>query len=685
MEAIPMVSGNSKQQTDQMTQSLSGLAQLSESFWRIQSSTDFWSSVKQTLKTLKNLIHFDHALVLIYNKDKHTFDWQGIGSISNSTVKRLQARLFETVFYYVISDKHPLILDHTISEILEGHNPLEPGDGSCLAVPIIQYEQAIGLMVLENAEPRAFAQQDIHIALLYANHLGFAYHRLQNPVLDESLAYRYHNLFQQINVPIFNCSTDGKLQCANQAFLDIMELQDIQDVFSINFFSCIELVQRKHVSFKTLVKRCGFFKNIEASIQRQDGNKITALLSIIPLRDNTKNITGYEGVVLDISEKRDLENQLIQAQKLGALGSLTGGIAHDFNNLIGGIMGCASMILTEMPESHPFYGDVKTIMNASKRAADLTGQLLSFSRKHQYKLQNVCTHTLIQELMNLLVRTLPKNIQIRTEIEPEVHPIRVDATQMEQALMNICINARDAMPSGGELTIQAENIYLDSRARQITKSLEPGPYVLFRIGDTGTGMDKELQDRIFEPFFTTKSINKGSGLGLAIVSDIIHKHHGCISVQSEINKGSLFEILIPAGVSEEEKERMKDDDLILHPGNETILLVDDEEVIRRMSKRMLEKSGYLVLLAKDGEEAVEIYEKQHVDLVIIDMIMPKLDGFRTLQRLKEKNPNVKAVLFTGNITQEGQKRCMEAGFLDLVTKPFETQTFLSALRKALDK
>ncbi|MBN2104898.1 response regulator [bacterium] len=685
MEAMGKIAGNSKKEIETITQSLNGLTRLSESFWHIQSSTDFWNAVRNTLDTLKSLISFNHAIVMIYNHDKHHFDWQRLGSIPQSTIKELQSKIFETLFYYVISDKRPLILDHTLKEIVAGHDPMTTGDGSCLAVPIIQHEQAIGLLILEHSKPHAFTDQNSHVALLYANHLGFSYYRLQNPITEESLAHRYHHLFERINVPLFYCATEGFLQCANQAFLDLMELRDIQDVFDINFFDRIQLVQQHPNSFHELVKKCGFLKNLEARIQCQDGQVITVLISIMPLRDENRQVTGYEGVVWDISEKRDLEAQLIQAQKLGALGSLTGGIAHDFNNLIGGIMGCASMLLSEIPDSHPFYGDVMTIMNASKRAADLTGQLLSFSRKHQYEIKDVSIHLLINEVLNILSRTLPKNIQIHTEIEPDLHPLHVDATQMEQALMNICINARDAMPSGGILTIEAESVFLDHRAMQITKNLQPGSYVLIRIRDTGCGMSKELQDHIFEPFFTTKSVNNGSGLGLAIVADIVEKHKGCISVQSEDGKGSMFEMLIPAGLSEQEKENLEDEGLNLPAGDETVLLVDDEDVIRRMGKRMLEKYGYQVILARNGEEAIKIFKDHHVDLVILDMIMPKLDGFRTLGRLQKIDSKVKALLFTGNITEEGQKRCKEAGFVDLVTKPFETGDFLQIVRDAIDQ
>jgi CheY-like chemotaxis protein len=256
---------------------------------------------------------------------------------------------------------------------------------------------------------------------------------------------------------------------------------------------------------------------------------------------------------------------------------------------------------------------------------------------------------------------------------------------MEQALMNICINARDAMPTGGTLTIEASNIFLDHRATQITKTLQAGSYVLIRIHDTGCGMSKALQEHIFEPFFTTKSVNNGSGLGLAIVADIVRKHNGCVSVQSKEGKGSMFEMLIPAGLSDQEKLSFDDKDRSLPGGDEILLLVDDEDVIRRMSKRMLEKYGYHVILAQNGEEAVQIFKTQHVDLVILDMIMPKLDGFRTLAKLQKIDKDVKAVLFTGNITEEGQKRSKEAGFLDLITKPFETGDFLQTVRKAIDR
>jgi PAS domain S-box-containing protein len=664
--------------------SLNGLGHLSEMFWKIKSSTDFWKAVNSTLESLNSIINFQNGIVLIYNHDKHSFDWQRTGSVSKSLIREITTRFFDTIFHYVITDKRPLILDHSIKEILNGYNPVKAGKGACLAVPILLNQQAIGIIILENKRPRMFTEQDMHLAMLYANHLGFSYHRLQYPIVEESMALRYHHLFERINVPLFYCSREGILQFANQAFLDLMEIRDIQEAIEIDLFNQIEFVKHKQTQFQDLIKRCGYFKNLEAQLHRFDGQELTVLISILPLRDEKREVSGFEGVIWDISDRRELEDQLIQAQKLGALGSLTGGIAHDFNNLIGGIMGCASMLLTEMPESHPFYGDILTIMSASKRAAELTGQLLTFSRKHKYQLKNVNTRSLIQEVFGLLSHTLPKNIQIKTEIDDDISPIVVDATQIEQALMNICINARDAMPHGGVLTLEAHNIVLDERATQITRILEPGPYVLFRIRDTGSGMSKELQEHIFEPFFTTKSVNNGSGLGLAIVAEIVQKHHGCISVQSEKGKGSLFEMLIPAGMTEEEKALMKTQEMELWGGTETLLLVDDEAVIRRMSKRMLERFGYKVVVACDGLEAIEVFRNESIDLAIIDMIMPRLDGFKTLKQLQKVTPDVKAILFSGNVTEEGKKRCFESGFKDLVTKPFEASYFLQVVRRVID-
>ena len=368
-----------------------------------------------------------------------------------------------------------------------------------------------------------------------------------------------------------------------------------------------------------------------------------------------------------------------------SIGTMAGGIAHDFNNLLGGMLGYASIIKMKLKPTDTIYKYVDLIEKAGERAATLTGQLLAFSRKGKYEIVPVNINDSIHNVLDMIKRTTNKNIEISCSMADNIPRIAGDPTQIEQTIMNICINAIDAMPNGGKLQIETESICLDNAFSAIHPGAKPGNYIHITISDTGHGMDKETIPRIFEPFFTTKDKDKGTGLGMSMVYGIVKNHGGYINVYSEPDKGSLFNIYFPPltkALAEKEAKILTES---AERGQETILVIDDEEIIRTMFQDLLETLGYTVLLATDGEDGLKIYQdrRDEIDLVIIDMIMPKMDGKKTYLELKKINPDIKTILASGFSEDAVVQEILYAGINAFIHKPFTATELSKKIREVL--
>ena len=342
------------------------------------------------------------------------------------------------------------------------------------------------------------------------------------------------------------------------------------------------------------------------------------------------------GLARDITERKKAEeeqerlrSQLLQAQKMEAIGTLAGGIAHDFNNLLTIINGYAEMILMDKTEDDPIYADLKKILETGLKGADMVRRLLGFSKNAPISLQRLDLNLMVQDSVSLMKRTFPKMIEIETILAKDAATVNADAVQVEQVLMNMCINARDAMPDGGHLRIETRNITVDEDYCSLHVGAKPGRYVLFEVSDTGTGMSQETMDRVFEPFFTTKGwdFRKGTGLGLSVSKGVVEQHGGWITCRSELAKGTTFTVYFPA-IKDSPTLRETDPAAGTVPGAEKILLVDDEEYVRDLGKRILEHAGFTVITAANGKEALEIYsrERSNIALVVLDLIMPQMSG-----------------------------------------------------------
>ena len=393
-----------------------------------------------------------------------------------------------------------------------------------------------------------------------------------------------------------------------------------------------------------------------------------------------------QGVLYDITEYKRLEDQLRQAQKMEAVGQLAGGVAHDFNNLLMVIQAHADRILGQLPQTDSCYADAVEIHNATTRAASLTRQLLAFSRKQILQPKVLDLGVVLTEIGKMLDRLLGTTITVHLQIEPGLGKVKVDRSQLDQAILNLAVNARDAMPDGGTLKIQAQNVDFSETQIWQHSSLPPGSYVVLEIGDTGVGIDPDAQSRIFEPFFTTKAPGKGTGLGLAMVYGVVKQSDGAIAVWSERGRGTIFKIFFPKCDEESAFRQSVPSDPERSTGSETILLVEDQPAIREVMSAYLKRLGYSVLAAPDGEAALGIaaVQQKSIDLVVTDLLMPNMGGRELAARMAQLHPETKVLFMSGYPDQEVQGEEGLTEEVEIMEKPFSLTSLAAKARSVLD-
>ena len=424
-------------------------------------------------------------------------------------------------------------------------------------------------------------------------------------------------------------------------------------------------------------------KSFGYEIIRKDGTKRAVEASISLRRDAEGKPIGFRGIVRDISEKQRLQAQLQHAQKIESIGTLAGGIAHNFNNLLMGIQGNASMMLFDVDARNPRHKNLKNIEKLVENGARLTAQLIGYARGGSYEVKPASLNQLVKETSDTFGMT-KKEITVHQKLSRKLYGIKADQGQIEQVLLNLYINAADAMPGGGNLFLETMNV-TDKDMTGKHYKLKPGNYVLLTVRDTGGGMVRETKERIFEPFFTTKGLASGTGLGMASAYGIIKGHGGYIDLYSKIGEGTIFSIYLPAAEKVIEEKKVLSDEL--EKGKGTILLVDDEEMVLEAGEELLKHLGYEVLLAGDGQEALELYKKNHdmIDLVLLDMVMPVMGGGEAYDRMKRINANVKVILSSGYSLEGEAKEILRRGCDAFIQKPFKLEQLSQKLREILYK
>ena len=420
--------------------------------------------------------------------------------------------------------------------------------------------------------------------------------------------------------------------------------------------------------------------------KKKDNSLFEEEAAISPIRNAEGSILNYVAIKRDVTKEMSLQRQLSQSQKMEAVGTLAGGVAHDFNNILQVALGYSELILDEEELPEHLKPDINKIYESVRRGADLVQRLLTFSRKAEIKPVPLNLNHRIKEMRKIIERTIPKMIEIRLLLADNPARINADPTQIDQVLMNLTLNARDAMPDGGTLTFETSNVSLDEEYARANIEATRGLYVLLRVSDTGSGMDTDTLKHIFEPFYTTKSVGAGTGLGLAMVHGIVKQHGGHITCTSEPGHGTTFSVYLPALISDDEEAQARVTELP-PGGSEMILLVDDEEHIRDVGSRILTKAGYKVIEASNGEEALNIYQERRdeISLVLLDWVMPKMGGKQCLEGLLSMNPSVKVVMASGVSANGFAKEEPLRGAKGFVNKPFGIRQMLSVLREVLDE
>ncbi|MBF0550079.1 MAG: response regulator [Deltaproteobacteria bacterium] len=500
---------------------------------------------------------------------------------------------------------------------------------------------------------------------------------------------KYRSLVESIVDWVWAVDADGRYTFSNSAVKNLLNY-DVGDVVGVLAWRLVHPEDREilQVLFQKGVAEKTGWTDLALCRIHQDGSERFFESSAQPIFDAAGHLIGFTGVDRDVTARLRLESQLQRAQKMEAIGTLAGGIAHDFNNLLQAIQGFSELLLLESSEKDPIYRRLQGIYRAAKRGGILTRQLLAFSRKVEVKLQQLDLNHEIRELRKLLDHTLPKMIGIGLRLADDLWPVEADPAQIEQVLMNLAINAKDAMPDGGDLIIETKNHTITERYGKTHLDVNPGDYVTISVIDTGHGMTKDIQAHIFEPFFTTKESGRGTGLGLAMVYGIVKKHGGHVMCYSEPGHGTTFNIFLPAipqtapAVSEEKIQRP-----IYESGTETILLVDDEDFIRNVGRQVLTKFGYTVFTASDGESALVLYREKgkNIDLVLMDLIMPGMGGRKCLTELLKINPDLKVIMASGFAGPEPANLAIKDGARGFLNKPYETREMLRLIRQVLEQ
>ncbi|MCX8116574.1 MAG: PAS domain S-box protein [Desulfobacterota bacterium] len=442
-----------------------------------------------------------------------------------------------------------------------------------------------------------------------------------------------------------------------------------------------------------IVKEKGFFRG-EWNFVRKDGSEIPMEVALSPIQGHDGSIKGYVSVLRDITERkraeRDmalLQEQLRQSQKMEAIGRLAGGIAHDFNNILTVMKGVCQLSLLDLREDDPLYGNLKEIDQSVERAADLTRQLLAFGRKQIMDMRVLDLNGVVKGLEKMMKRIIGEDIQLLTYLTENVGRVKADIGQIEQVIVNLVVNARDAMPQGGTLTIETANVDLDEEYAKRHVGVNPGPYVMLSISDTGVGMTPEVKERIFEPFFTTKERGKGTGLGLSTVYGIVKQSGGNIWVYSEPGQGTTFKIYLPRVDEPPPEERREEVTREIPVGGETVLVVEDEEAVRKLAVRFLKKLGYRVLEASDGGEALLLCEKHPdpIHLILSDVVLPGINGREVVERLQKIHPEARALFMSGYTDNVIVHFGILEGGVEFLQKPFTLEKLARKVREVLDK
>jgi PAS domain S-box-containing protein len=589
---------------------------------------------------------------------------------------------------HLIRTGEPLLATPEVLQAMEDRGEVARNGSRSLdwmGVPLRVNSHTFGALVVQTYSKNIrYGERDKEILTFVSRQVASAVEIKRNEQALRRSEARYRSLVQSSVYGIYRSSLEGRFLDINPALITMLGYESAEQVLLLDPEKDVFAQPQEHARLVDEFRRSGRLDGIEVKWKRREGNTITVRISGRAVSSADEPADVLEAIAEDVTDRRALEDQFRQAQKMEAVGRLAGGVAHDFNNLLMVISGYAEVILAKLPLEDPLHEKGRAIQLAADRATTLTRQLLAFSRKQLLELKVVDVNAIVQDMERLLRPLIGENIELVTLLAPTAAHTRADAGQLEQVLMNLVVNAKDAMPSGGKLTIQTQNVVMDESHRRDQQFIRPGVYVMLSVADTGTGMDRETQSRIFEPFFTTKEKGKGTGLGLSTVYGIVKQSGGYVMVQSEQGRGTAFQIYLPQVEGTAEKHATPAPDPALG-GTETVLLVEDEESVRQLVRDTLAAKGYQVLEAESGEAGLAEAARYQgtISLVITDVVMPGMSGRELVKQLAQSRPDAR-VLYLSGYTEDAivSDGSIESGTAFL-QKPFSLQSLSRKVREVL--
>ena len=592
---------------------------------------------------------------------------------------------------YVIRTGEPLLCTLEVFDTLQQRGEVDligAPSVDWMGVPLKTGNRTFGVLVVQSyAERVRFGEKDREVLTFVSHQVATAIEHKRHEEALRLSESRYRSLVQSAVYGICRCTPDGRFLDVNPALVSMLGYDAAKEVLALDPKREVYTSAAEHARLMREFERALRLDNLEVHWKRKGGELITVRLSGRLVVTQNENDSVVEMFAEDITERRVLENQLRQSQKMEAIGRLAGGVAHDFNNLLTVISGYTELLIERTDSASPLYPKIESIHHATERAAALTRQLLAFSRKQLLELKVVDINRIVSEMERLLCPLIGENIELQTRLAPDLGRTRADTGQIEQVLMNLVVNSKDALPHGGRITIQTANVEVGhDQFRHEYHYIRPGSYVLLAVSDNGQGMDAETQARIFEPFFTTKERGKGTGLGLSTVYGIIKQSGGYILVQSELEKGTTFCIYLPRVEEPAETARPVRVQPAQSSASETVLLVEDEESVRQLVRETLEAKGYKVLEADHGAAALQIAERHSgpIDILITDVVMPGMNGREVSAQLCAAHPKTRVLYLSGYaeaaVVHEG---ALEPG-ASFLQKPFTLQTLARKVREVLN-
>lgn len=644
--------------------------------------------------TLKKVIYAENYFIALYDYKTGLFSFPYF--VDQFDKAPTPKKLEKSCTAYVFRTGRPMLITEEIFQQLVEQGEVElvgTPSPSWLGVPLRTPSETIGVQVVQHyRDGHAYSQRDVEFFASVGSQIALAIERKRAEEATRQSEEKYRSLFEESKDVIFISNPDGRLLDINPAGVELFGYASKEELLGVDIARDLYWDPGKRDESLRLMHQQGYIQDLELEMRRKDGRKLFVLETATVVRDNDGNPIAYRGFLKDITAKKILEEQLRQAQKMESLGTLVGGIAHDFNNILAIIMGHASLLERREIDPEKLLKRIEAIRKASERGANLVRQMLTFARKTDTRTESVRVNDIVRELVKLLEETFPKTITFSLELEQKLPSIQADPDQIHQALLNISLNASDAIllasprgQKGGTISFKTKAVP-GSAVRLIFPEAREESYVQISIADTGIGMDEKTKSRLFEPFFTTKERGKGTGLGLAVVYGIVKAHHGFIDVESEFGRGTTFHLYLPVPprnievfkTPQEEAEEVEG-------GTETILVVEDEELLLDLVRNLLEDKGYRVMTASDGIEAVEVYRdhKDQIDLVLMDIGLPGLEGREVLTNLKEVNPNVLVILASGYIDPQMKSELLKAGAKHFVQKPYVPAEILKRIRDVI--